>query len=97
MSPVPGNRTAVLATATILIAALSVAHFLVQPTVNVSLDNEATNNPAATVLGAVEFKILAPGNYMLVDHALSRAERGLVGMMRVDGSVNTAVDKDEHP
>jgi nitrite reductase (NO-forming) len=38
--------------------------------------------------GAVitEFKVDVPGNYTLVDHALARAERGLVGILRVEGS-----------
>jgi nitrite reductase (NO-forming) len=37
--------------------------------------------------GAVitEFKVDVPGSYMLVDHALSRAERGLAGMLDVGG------------
>jgi nitrite reductase (NO-forming) len=37
--------------------------------------------------GAVitEFKVDVPGNYILVDHALSRMERGLVGMLHVEG------------
>ena len=26
-----------------------------------------------------------PGNYTLVDHALARAERGLLGMLSVEG------------
>jgi nitrite reductase (NO-forming) len=33
----------------------------------------------------VDFKIDRAGHYVLVDHALSRAERGLVGMLLVDG------------
>jgi nitrite reductase (NO-forming) len=33
----------------------------------------------------VEFKVDVPGNYILVDHALSRAERGLVGILQVEG------------
>ncbi len=33
----------------------------------------------------VEFKVDVPGNYILVDHALSRAERGLAGILRVEG------------
>jgi nitrite reductase (NO-forming) len=33
----------------------------------------------------VELKLQVPGNYRLVDHALSRASRGLVGTLRVDG------------
>jgi nitrite reductase (NO-forming) len=37
--------------------------------------------------GAVitEFKVDYPGNYILVDHALSRAERGLIGVLQVEG------------
>lgn len=33
----------------------------------------------------VDFKILRGGRYILVDHALSRVERGLVGFLIVDG------------
>ena len=37
--------------------------------------------------GAVitELKLEGPGNYILVDHALSRVERGLVGILHVEG------------
>ena len=37
--------------------------------------------------GAVitEFKVEVQGNYTLVDHALARAERGLVGVLSVEG------------
>jgi len=40
--------------------------------------------------GAVitEFKLDVPGSYTLVDHALSRAERGLAGLLIVDGEPN---------
>ncbi len=43
--------------------------------------------------GAVitEFKVDVPGNYTLVDHALARAERGLVGVLHVEGAPNTEV------
>jgi nitrite reductase (NO-forming) len=43
--------------------------------------------------GAVitEFKVDVPGNYILVDHALSRAERGLVGILHVEGSPNPEI------
>ena len=43
--------------------------------------------------GAVitEFKVDVPGNYTLVDHALARAERGLVGILRVEGQPNTEI------
>ena len=33
----------------------------------------------------VEFKLDVPGNYPLVDHALSRVERGLIGILQVEG------------
>lgn len=33
----------------------------------------------------VEFGLEVPGNYILVDHSLSRLERGLVGFLHVDG------------
>jgi nitrite reductase (NO-forming) len=39
----------------------------------------------------VEFRIDVPGRYILVDHALSRAERGLVGFLEVTGTENPEV------
>ena len=43
--------------------------------------------------GAVitEFKTKVPGNYTLVDHALARAERGLLGVLRVEGPPNPKI------
>jgi len=43
--------------------------------------------------GAVitEFKLDVPGNYILVDHALSRLERGLVGILHVEGAANPEI------
>lgn len=38
-----------------------------------------------------EFKLEVPGHYMLVDHALTRAARGLVGTLVVEGADNPAV------
>ena len=35
-----------------------------------------------------EFKLQVPGNYTLVDHALARAEKGLVGVLHVEGPAN---------
>jgi nitrite reductase (NO-forming) len=35
-----------------------------------------------------EFKTKVPGNYTLVDHALARAERGLLGILSVEGQPN---------
>jgi nitrite reductase (NO-forming) len=40
---------------------------------------------------AVDFKIDRAGQYVLVDHALSRAERGLLGYLIVDGPENDAI------
>lgn len=39
----------------------------------------------------VDFKIDRPGRYILVDHALSRLERGLVGFLIVDGPMDDAI------
>ena len=43
--------------------------------------------------GAVitEFKTKVPGNYTLVDHALARAERGLLGILHVEGAPNPEI------
>jgi nitrite reductase (NO-forming) len=53
-------------------------------------DVQTTLVPAggATV---VEFDLEVPGRYILVDHALSRLERGLVGFLLVDGPSNPEV------
>jgi nitrite reductase (NO-forming) len=47
--------------------------------------------------GVVEFKVQVPGKFMLVDHALSRVERGLVGILEVTGPENLQVFKDHDP
>ena len=39
----------------------------------------------------VEFTVEVPGNYILVDHALSRLERGLAGYLVVEGGENPLV------
>jgi nitrite reductase (NO-forming) len=43
--------------------------------------------------GAVitEFKTKVPGNYTIVDHALARMERGLVGILSVEGPPNPEI------
>ena len=55
----------------------------------------ATNVQTTTVApgGAtiVEFKLEVPGRYILVDHALSRLERGLAGFLVVEGEENPAI------
>ena len=45
----------------------------------------------------VDFKVEVPGKYMLVDHALTRVERGLVGMLEVEGPDNPNIFKDYDP
>jgi nitrite reductase (NO-forming) len=45
----------------------------------------------------VDFKLDVPGKFMLVDHALSRVNRGLVGILEVTGPENTAIYKDYDP
>jgi nitrite reductase (NO-forming) len=42
---------------------------------------------------AVEFKLDVPGKFILVDHALSRLEKGLVGILNVEGPENPEVFK----
>jgi nitrite reductase (NO-forming) len=41
----------------------------------------------------VEFKVDVPGRYILVDHALSRMEKGLAGFLYVTGKDNPEVFK----
>jgi len=47
-------------------------------------DVQTTVVPAGGAV-MVEFKLEVPGRYILVDHALSRMERGLAGFLMVDG------------
>jgi nitrite reductase (NO-forming) len=55
----------------------------------------ATNVQTTTVpaggAAIVEFKLDVPGRYILVDHALSRLERGLAGFLVAEGDDNPAV------
>jgi nitrite reductase (NO-forming) len=39
----------------------------------------------------VEFRVDVPGNYILVDHALSRLERGLAGYLIVEGEDDPSI------
>ena len=39
----------------------------------------------------VEFKLQVPGRYILVDHALSRLQRGLAGYLMVEGDANPPI------
>ena len=49
------------------------------------LTNVQTTTVAPGGATAVEFKLDVPGRFILVDHALSRMERGLSGYLMVDG------------
>ena len=45
----------------------------------------------------VEFKVDVPGNYTLVDHALSRAEKGLAGTLAVSGKEDHSIFHSTEP
>jgi nitrite reductase (NO-forming) len=46
---------------------------------------------------AVDLTLDVPGKFVLVDHALSRAERGLVGILEVEGPENPEIFQDLSP
>jgi nitrite reductase (NO-forming) len=46
---------------------------------------------------AVDLTLEVPGKFILVDHALSRAERGLVGILEVEGPENPEIFQDLTP
>ena len=61
-----------------------------------SLTSPPLTNVQTTLVPAggatvVEFHLELPGSYVLVDHALSRLERGLVGLLLVEGPDNPEV------
>jgi nitrite reductase (NO-forming) len=53
--------------------------------------NVQTTSVPAGGAAIVEFKLEVPGRYILVDHALSRLERGLAGFLMVEGPDNPQV------
>lgn len=59
---------------------------------SVKKDVQTTLVPAGGAT-MVEFKVEYPGSYMLVDHALSRAGKGLVGRIDVTGPADASVYK----
>jgi nitrite reductase (NO-forming) len=61
------------------------------------LTNVQTTTVAPGGATVVDFKLDVPGKYMLVDHALSRVERGLVGILEVTGPDNPGIFKDHDP
>ena len=61
------------------------------------LTNVQTTTVAPGGATVVEFKLEVPGKFMLVDHALTRVERGLAGILDVEGPNNPDVFKDYDP
>lgn len=57
-------------------------------------DVQTTLVPAGGA-AAVEFKVDYPGNYVLVDHALSRLDRGAWGVLHVTGDADPAIFQGE--
>ncbi|GAB3449854.1 copper-containing nitrite reductase [Massilia solisilvae] len=57
------------------------------------LRNVQTTTVAPGGATMVEFKVEVPGRYVLVDHALSRMEKGLAGFLYVTGQDNPEVFK----
>lgn len=55
------------------------------------LTNVQTTTVPAGGATMVEFGLDVPGQYVLVDHALSRSQRGLVGYLIVDGPQNPQI------
>ncbi|MGB7479971.1 MAG: copper-containing nitrite reductase [Burkholderiaceae bacterium] len=55
------------------------------------LHNVQTTSVAPGGATMVEFKVEVPGKYILVDHALSRLEKGLAGFLHVSGADNPEV------
>jgi len=67
-----------------------------------SLTSDPLTNVQTTLVpsgGAtmVEFTVDVPGRYILVDHALSRAERGLTGHLIVEGQENPEIFHSDEP
>ncbi len=60
---------------------------------NTVKDNVQTTLVPAGGSTIVDFKVQYPGKYLLVDHALSRAGKGLVGALEVTGKADAAVYK----
>jgi len=51
---------------------------------------QTTEVPAGGA-AVVDFKLLVPGNYTLVDHALARVDRGAWGVLKVSGEPNKQI------
>jgi nitrite reductase (NO-forming) len=62
--------------------------YLLGGTISKPLEGIQTVSVAPGGAVIVEFKLQVPGNYTIVDHALTRLERGLVGILSVEGPPN---------
>jgi nitrite reductase (NO-forming) len=67
-----------------------------------SLTSQPLTNVQTTVVppgGAtmVEFKVDYPGNYLIVDHALARVEKGLAGILTVKGKADSSIFHSKEP
>jgi nitrite reductase (NO-forming) len=62
--------------------------YLLGGTISKPLEGIQTVSVAPGGAVIVEFKLDVPGNYTIVDHALTRLERGLVGILSVEGAPN---------
>ena len=58
---------------------------------NAPLEGIQTVTVPAGGAAITEIKLMVPGNYTLVDHALARLERGLVGILNVEGPANPEI------
>ena len=58
----------------------------VEPMTNIQT---VTVPPGGAAVAEVKFEV--PGKYLLVDHAISRVEKGLVGVIEVDGPPNPSI------
>ena len=63
---------------------------------NTVKDNVQTTLVPAGGATIVDFKVQYPGKYILVDHALSRAGKGLAGVLEVRGKEDAKVYKPSH-
>jgi nitrite reductase (NO-forming) len=58
---------------------------------NQPLEGVQTTSVPAGGATIVDFKLDVPGRYLLVDHALARMERGLAGVLVVEGAPNAEI------
>jgi nitrite reductase (NO-forming) len=52
---------------------------------------KVVGNPSAGGAVMVEFTLDYPGNFVLVDHALARVDRGAWGVLHVDGEADPSI------